>query len=48
MLNKGGGGETKQSSYKRDVGRKVPRNLPRVDTRVKNAEEGKVQQKILA
>jgi len=38
----------KQRPYKRDVGRNVPRNLPCVDTRVKNVEEGEVQLKILA
>jgi hypothetical protein len=38
----------KQCPYKRDVGTNVPRNLPSVDTRVKNVEEGEVQLKILA
>jgi hypothetical protein len=44
---RGGGGGRR--TYKiRDVGRKVPRNLSRVDTRVKNVEEGEVPLKTLA
>ena len=43
----GGKQGKRERTYKIDVGRKVPRNLPRVDTRVENAEEGKVKLKNL-